>query len=115
MLGIQAMSYFFVTLAPNKGIISFLATFISLFIAFGSGLFAPREFVANSMQLIASIATPFWQVKADEIIMNVNTLTSANKQEIAKLFGIQLLLTAAYYAMSFTIQKYRQYTNSELI
>lgn len=115
MLGIQAMSYFFVTLAPNKGIISFLATFISLFIAFGSGLFAPREFVANSMQLIASIATPIWQVKADEIIMNVNTLTSANKQEIAKLFGIQLLLTAAYYAMSFTIQKYRQYTNSELI
>lgn len=106
--GIQAMAYFIVTIAPNRGAISFLATIISLFIAFGSGLFAPREFIAQPLQSLASLATPIWQVKADEIILGSNTLTAQNWHQILSFFGIQFLLAFAYYALSFVIHKYRQ-------
>lgn len=115
MFGIQAMAYFFVTLSVNKGMISFMSTFISLFLSFASGLFAPRAFIAQPMQLMASIATPIWQVKADEvIIMASNNLTAANRQEVLTYFGIQFLIACAYYALSFVIQKYRQQTNAAL-
>lgn len=106
--GIQAMAYFIVTIAPNRGAISFLATIISLFVAFASGLFAPREFIAQPMQSLASLATPIWQVKADEIILGSNTLTTQNWHQLLSFFGIQLLLALAYYALSFVIHKYRQ-------
>lgn len=116
MFGIQAMAYFFVTVSINKGMISFMSTFISLFFSFASGLFAPRAFIAQPMQLIASIATPIWQVKADEVIIRAsNNLTAANRQEILTYFGIQFLIACAYYALSFVIQKYRQQTNAVLV
>lgn len=64
---------------------------------------------------MASIATPIWQVKADEvIIMASNNLTAANRQEVLTYFGIQFLIACAYYALSFVIQKYRQQTNAAL-
>lgn len=108
MFGTQAMAYFIVTAAPNRGAISFLSTFISLFVAFASGLFAPREFIAQPMQSLASLATPIWQVKADELILGSNHLTAENWQQILSYFGIQLLLGFAYYGLSFVIHKYRQ-------
>lgn len=116
MLGIQAMAYFFVTLSVNKGMISFLSTFISLFLAFASGLFVPRAFIAQPMQFVASIASPIWQVKANEIIlMSPGQLTASHQEQVLIYFGIQLLLTLAYYALSFVIQKYRQQTYSVLV
>lgn len=108
MFGTQAMAYFVVTAAPNRGAISFLSTLISLFIAFASGIFAPREFIAQPMQSLASLATPIWQVKADELILGSNTLTTDSWQQILSYFGIQLLLAFAYYGLSFVLHKYRQ-------
>ncbi|XJS09930.1 ABC transporter permease [Aerococcaceae bacterium WGS1372] len=107
-IGIQAMAYFIVTVAPNKGMITFLSTFISLFLAFASGLFAPREFIADVMQKIATIATPIWQVQADEIILSSNTLSDQHISQILMFFGIEILISLAYFAASFVIQKYRQ-------
>lgn len=108
MMGIQAMAYFIVTVAPNKGIISFLSTFISLFIAFASGIFAPRQFIADVMQKAATLATPIWQVQADEIILSGNTLSDQHLRQIFIFFGIEVLITIAYYAASFVVLKYRQ-------
>lgn len=107
-MGIQAMTYFIVTIAPNKGIISFLSTFVSLFIAFASGLFAPRQFIADVMQKVATLATPIWQVQADEIILSSNTLSDTHMRQIMTFFGIEILITMAYFAASFVVQKYRQ-------
>lgn len=107
-MGIQAMAYFIVTIAPNKGIISFLSTFVSLFVAFASGLFAPRQFIADVMQKVATLATPIWQVQADEIILSSNTLSDNHMRQIMMFFGIEILITMAYFAASFVVQKYRQ-------
>lgn len=108
MFGIQAMAYFLVTISRNKGMVTFLASFVSLFIAFTSGLFAPREFIAPIMQQFASLATPIWQVKADEIILSTQILTPDQMGQLYRIFGIQILLGAVYYMLSFIIQKYRQ-------
>lgn len=106
--GIQAMAYFLVTVATSRGMITFLATFISLFIAFASGLFVPREFVSPVMQQIASIATPIWQVRANEVILSSTQLSGNNLTQVLTYFGIMLLIGLAYYALSFVIQSYRQ-------
>lgn len=106
--GIQAMAYFLVTIATSRGMITFLATFISLFIAFASGLFVPREFVSPVMQQIASIATPIWQVRANEVITSSTQLSGDHLTQILIYFGIMVLIGLAYYALSFVIQSYRQ-------
>ncbi|UUX32753.1 ABC transporter permease [Fundicoccus culcitae] len=109
--GIQAMSYFIVTISPNKGIINFMSTFIGLFVAFASGLFVPRQFVSPIMQQIAMLASPFWQVRADEIILSNPALSNGGAQDLLTFFGIQILLIAAYYALSFMVQSYRRRQN----
>lgn len=70
MLAIEQMAFFLATIAPNKGIITFMSTGISLFFAFTSGLFVPRDFVSPVMQQLAQVASPIWQVKTDEIILS---------------------------------------------
>lgn len=108
MFGIQAMAYFCVTIANSKGAISFLSTIVSLVLAFSSGIFIPRAFVSQTMQQIASFATPIWQVKGAEILMDSTSLAFADIQPFYQMLGIQLLIGATYYSISFVIQKYRR-------
>ncbi|MGO4938287.1 ABC transporter permease [Fundicoccus sp. Sow4_H7] len=109
--GIQAMAFFIVTISPNKGIINFMATFVGLFLAFASGLFVPREFVSPVMQQVASVGSPIWQVRADEIILTNPSLSNNGLQELLTFFGIQILLIVAYYGLSFMVQSYRRKQN----
>lgn len=111
MLGIQSFAYFVSTIAPNKGTIQFLANFLSLFLSFASGIFVPRSFLPTFMQHIASVVTPIWQVRANELILSSNDYTTATWQTIWQYFGIMLLITIAHYAMSFVIQSYRHRQN----
>lgn len=105
--GIIGLAYFVVTVSKNKGIINFLATFLSLAVAFTSGLFVPRDFIAPAVQQLASIASPIWQVRANEIILSSNNLSSESLQQVLVFLGIQLLIGLAYFAVSFVIQNYR--------
>lgn len=111
MMGIFAFAYFICTLSPNKGIISFLANFLSLFIAFSSGIFAPREFLPTFLQHAASIVTPIWQVRANELILSTTNYTAQTAQTIQQYFGIMLLIITAYFALSFAMQSYRHRQN----
>lgn len=108
MFGIQAMAYFCVTIANSKGAISFLSTTVSLVLAFASGIFVPRAFVSPLMQQIASFATPIWQVKGTEIVLDSTTLSLESIQPFYTMLGTQILIGFAFYAISFVIQKYRQ-------
>lgn len=108
MFGIQAMTYFCVTIANSKGAISFLSTTVSLVLAFASGIFVPREFVSPVLQQVASFATPIWQVKGTEIILDSTTLSLESIQPFYTILGTQILIGFAFYAISFVIQKYRQ-------
>ena len=108
MFGIQAMAYFCVTIANSKGAISFLSTTVSLVLAFASGIFVPRAFVSPLMQQVASFATPIWQVKGTEIILDSTTLSLESIQPFYTMLGTQILIGFAFYAISFVIQKYRQ-------
>lgn len=111
MLGIQAFAYFISTIAPNKGMIQFLSNFLSLFLSFASGIFVPRSFLPTFMQHIASVVTPIWQVRANELILSTTNYSAATWQTIWQYFGIMILITLAYYAMSFVIQTYRHRQN----
>lgn len=104
---IQAMILFIVTLVPNKGLLNFLSTFVPLVIAFGSGLFLPRFLVPDFMQKVISIASPIWQVKANELIVSSQEISGDNWHKILTYFTIQILLGLCYYAMTFVVQKYR--------
>lgn len=108
MFGIQAMAYFCVTIANSKGAISFLSTTVSLVLAFASGIFVPRAFVSPLMQQFASFATPIWQVKGTEIVLESTTLSLESIQPFYTMLGTQILIGFAFYAISFVIQKYRQ-------
>lgn len=107
MIGIQQMAFFIVTVAPNKGMVSFMSTAISLLIAFTSGLFVPREFVSPIMQQIAQVATPIWQVKADEIIVSAETLSQTQLNTVFQYMGIQLLIALAYASLTYIYRRYK--------
>lgn len=107
MFGIQAMAYFAATVANTKGAVSFLSTLLSLLLAFSSGVFVPREVVHPVMQRLASFATPIWQVKAGEIIMNTRVLTFEHLEPAFQMMGIQVLIGITFYLISFVLQKYR--------
>ncbi len=111
LLSITAMSYFFVTIANSKGMIYFLSNFVSLFLAFISGIFMPRAFINDFLQNIASFAAPVWQVRADELILSVEVLNNAQVNQLLQYFGIELLIMAAYLAAGFVVNKYRQVNN----
>lgn len=108
MFGIQQMAFFIVTVAPNKGIVSFCSTAISLLVAFTSGLFIPRNFTSPVMQQIAQIATPIWQVKADEIILSAENLNSTQLNTVFQYMGIQVLIALAYMSLTYIYRRYRQ-------
>ena len=63
------------------------------------------------MQHIASVVTPIWQVRANELILSTTNYSAATWQTIWQYFGIMILITLAYYAMSFVIQTYRHRQN----
>lgn len=108
MFGIQQMAFFIVTVAPNKGIVSFCSTAISLLVAFTSGLFIPRNFTSPVMQQIAQIATPIWQVKADEIILSAENLSPTQLNTVFQYMGIQVLIALAYMSLTYIYRRYRQ-------
>lgn len=107
MFGIQAMAYFAATVANSKGAVSFLSTLLSLLLAFSSGIFVPREVVHPVMQRVASFATPIWQVKAGEVIMDTRVLTFEHLEPAFQMMGIQVLIGITFYLISFVLQKYR--------
>ena len=111
LLGIQSLSYFLVTLAPNKGIVSFLSTFVSILIAFSSGSFIDVNIIAKPLKALASIATPIWNVYTNEILLYQDQLSQQDWQQIATYLGIQLLIACAYFALSLVIQQYRHRHN----
>lgn len=108
MFGIQQMAFFIVTVAPNKGIVSFCSTAISLLVAFTSGLFIPRNFTSPVMQQIAQIATPIWQVTADEIILSAENLSPTQLNTVFQYMGIQVLIALAYMSLTYIYRRYRQ-------
>lgn len=108
MFGIQQMAFFTVTVAPNKGIVSFCSIAISLLVAFTSGLFIPRNFTSPVMQQIAQIATPIWQVKADEIILSAENLNPTQLNTVFQYMGIQVLIALAYMSLTYIYRRYRQ-------
>ncbi|MGH2097345.1 ABC transporter permease [Aerococcus urinaeequi] len=108
IFGIQQMAFFIVTVAPNKGMVSFFSTGISLLIAFTSGLFVPRDFTSPIMQQIAQVATPIWQVKTDEIILSAENLSQKQMTTIFQYMGIQLLIALAYMALTYIYRRYKQ-------
>lgn len=108
IFGIQQMAFFIVTVAPNKGMVSFFSTGISLLIAFTSGLFVPRDFTSPIMQQIAQVATPIWQVKTDEIILSAENLSQKQMATIFQYMGIQLLIALAYMALTYIYRRYKQ-------
>lgn len=108
MFGIQQMAFFIVTVAPNKGIVSFCSTAISLLVAFTSGLFIPRNFTSPVMQQIAQIATPIWQVKADEIILSAENLSPTQLNTVFQYMGIQVLIALAYMSLTYIYRRHRQ-------
>lgn len=108
MFGIQQMAFFIVTVAPNKGIVSFCSTAISLLVASTSGLFIPRNFTSPVMQQIAQIATPIWQVKADEIILSAENLSPTQLNTVFQYMGIQVLIALAYMSLTYIYRRYRQ-------
>lgn len=105
--GIIGLAYFVVTVSKNKGIINFLATFLSLTVAFTSGLFVPRMFISPAIQQVASIFSPIWQVRTNEIILSSSNLSSRSLQEVFAFLAIQILIGLAYFAVSFVIQNHR--------
>lgn len=107
MMGIQQMAFFIVTVASNKGVVSFLSTGISLLVAFTSGIFMPRSFVSPFMQQLAQVATPVWQVKTDEIILSAETLSQSQYTTIFQYMGIQLLIGLAYMSLTYIYRKYK--------
>lgn len=111
MMGIQQMAFFVVTVASNKGLVSFLSTGISLLVAFTSGIFMPRNFISPFMQQLAQIATPVWQVRTDEIILSAETLSQTQYNTIFQYMGIQLLIGLAYMSLTYIYRKYKQGTS----
>ncbi|RPA58452.1 ABC transporter permease [Aerococcus agrisoli] len=107
MLGIEQMAFFLATVAPNKGIISFMSTGVSLFFAFTSGLFVPRDFVSPVMQQIAQIASPIWQVKTDEIILSAEQLSQNQLDTIYQYMGTQVLIALAFVALTYMYRAYQ--------
>lgn len=108
MLGIQGLAYLIATLSPSKGAVTFFSTILSILIAFSSGIFVPRAFISPLMQQFASFATPIWQVKTTEIILESTILSAEQLGSLFELIGIQLLIAVTYFMASFIIQKYRQ-------
>lgn len=111
MMGIQQMAFFVVTVASNKGLVSFLSTGISLLVAFTSGIFMPRNFISPFMQQLAQIATPVWQVRTDEVILSAETLSQTQYNTIFQYMGIQLLIGLAYMSLTYIYRKYKQGTS----
>lgn len=111
MMGIQQMAFFIVTVASNKGMVSFLSTGVSLLVAFTSGIFMPRDFISPIMQQISQVATPVWQIKTDEIILSAETLSQSQYNTIFQYMGIQVLIGLAYMSLTYIYRKYKQGTS----
>ncbi len=111
MMGIQQIAFFIVTVASNKGMVSFLSTGVSLLVAFTSGIFMPRDFISPIMQQISQVATPVWQIKTDEIILSAETLSQSQYNTIFQYMGIQVLIGLAYMSLTYIYRKYKQGTS----
>lgn len=107
IVGIHSIAYFISVLAKNKGVLSFLSITLSLMIAFFSGIFVPRSFIHQVGQIVVSLATPIWQVKAVEKISELSTVTWQQTQDIWYIFAIQLLIALTYFALSYILQQGR--------
>lgn len=106
-LGIHGLAYLLSTLAKKGGVIDFLSIGLSLLLAFFSGVFVPLQFIDPTMKKIAALATPVWQIQANEMIANVSTYDWSHTQAIWQNFGIQVLIILAYFALSYMIQRHR--------
>lgn len=93
-------------------IITFMSTGISLFFAFTSGLFVPRDFVSPVMQQLAQVASPIWQVKTDEIILSAEILSQSQLNTIYQYMGTQILIALAFIALTYM---YRAYQSDNLV
>ena len=112
-LGIQAMAYLIGLLAPNKGMISFLGNFVSLFLAFSSGIFVPQSIIPQVIQIPASIATPIWFVKGAGSLLSSSQLSASVLKEYWICIGVQVLIGLAYWSLALVIKRIGQAKNIE--
>lgn len=110
--GLSGIAFLMATISANQSVLIFLQVTIGLMIHFGSGIFVPRELVGEAFQKLVSIATPIWQVKANELILSAETLTANRLGEIEHYFFIMLLIGLAYYAVSFVVMRFRNVENA---
>lgn len=112
-LGIQAMAYLIGLLAPNKGMLSFLGNFVSLFLAFSSGIFVPQSIIPQVIQIPASIATPIWFVKGAGSLLSSSQLSASVLKEYWICIGVQVLIGLAYWSLALVIKRIGQAKNIE--
>jgi ABC-2 type transport system permease protein len=110
--GLSGIAFLMATISANQSVLIFLQVTIGLMIHFGSGIFVPRELVGEAFQKLVSVASPIWQVKANELILSAKTLTNNRLDEIKNYFFIMLLIGLAYYAVSFVIMRFRNVENN---
>lgn len=110
--GLSGIAFLMATISANQSVLIFLQVTVGLLIHFGSGIFVPRYFVGEPFQKFVSIASPIWQVKANEVILSAETLTANRLDEIKHYYIIMLLIGLAYYAVSFVIMRFRNVENN---
>lgn len=111
LLGTMALAYLIANIIQSDGQLSFFSIGLSIFLAFASGIFMPREFVGQAMQNIAQVFHPIWQVRGNEAIVDLLNINRDNLQPIFQLMGIQLLIALSYFLIAFLIQRNIHYNH----
>lgn len=111
LLGTIALAYLIANIIQSDGQLSFFSIGLSIFLAFASGIFMPRDFVGQTMQNIAQVFHPIWQVQSNEAIVDLLNVNRSSLLPILRLMGIQLLIAFTYFLIAFLIQRNIHYSH----
>lgn len=109
LMAVISLSVFIVTLLKTENSISFASTFVSLFVAFSSGIFIPMEFVFAPLRKITSFLPAIWHVRANEIIVESSRGFGGTWGEIQGYVLIQLAMVACFFLLTLAVRRHRMF------
>ncbi len=100
-----SISYLIGSTVNNRKTIGALSTAISLSFAFISGIFVPQQYLGDAVLKVACFTPSYWYVKANDTLVYINDIHSAELPKVFGYMGIQLVFGAAILSVALVIGK----------
>ncbi len=106
LIAISALVLLLCQIFPHQDSTTFLGTFLSLALAFGTGIFVPRELIWQPLLKFFSISPTYWNV-SNQYILEGSISLAEDLGKITRNIAIMLLMALVYFLLTISLRKKR--------